>query len=63
MLCLSDITSKFNNYSISNYTFTDYILYIQWIDVFMVTCSANFKPVTTVLVFVILIFYYVIFLL
>jgi hypothetical protein len=59
MLRLSDISSQFNTDSISNCTFTRNILYIQCIGVFMVIYSASFKPLPTVLVFAILIFYYV----
>ena len=56
MLRLSDIASKFSTDSIWNCTFKDDMFYIKGIGSFMVMCSAYLKPVTTVLVFVILIF-------
>jgi hypothetical protein len=56
MLRLSDITSKVSTDSICDSTFWDNMFYIQCIGVFVITCSAYFKLVITVLVFVILIF-------
>jgi len=56
LLRLSDITSKFSTDPICSCTYRDNMFYIQFIGVLIVTCSAYFKTLTTVLVFVILFF-------